>query len=128
MEERDDPLLLDSDEILKRFNNTGFTIMMKETKRFTKELLIQFYSRHQGLPWFDDFIQFMTSDVSEVIVLAREDAGLSPTWRKRRFKPRFFSDLRSSNIARYDGPGGSRSSENRRTGLVSKPRSTNRID
>lgn len=65
------------DEILKRFNNNGFIIMMKETKRFSKELLTQFYSRHQGLPWFDDFIQFMTSDVCEVIILAREDAGLN---------------------------------------------------
>ncbi|CAF0913540.1 unnamed protein product [Rotaria sordida] len=61
-------------DILKRLNLNGFTIMIKETRHLTKDILTQFYARHQGLPWFNDFIQFMSSDVCEVIILAREDA------------------------------------------------------
>jgi nucleoside diphosphate kinase len=34
--------------------------MIKETRHLTKDILTQFYARHQGLPWFDDFIQFMS--------------------------------------------------------------------
>ncbi len=65
--------------------------MIKETRHLTKDILTQFYARHQGLPWFDDFIQFMSrqtyrlsfyfinrlfpSDVCEVLILARENAG-----------------------------------------------------
>ncbi|CAF2736154.1 unnamed protein product [Rotaria sp. Silwood2] len=61
-------------DILKRLNLNGFTIMTKETRHLTKDVLTQFYARHQGLPWFNDFIQFMSSDVCEIIILAREDA------------------------------------------------------
>ena len=48
------------DDILKRLNSNGFIIMMKETRHLTKDILTQFYARHQGLPWFNDFIQFMS--------------------------------------------------------------------
>ena len=67
--------------------------MLKETNRFSRELLTQFYSRHQGLPWFDDFIQFMISDVCELIILAREDAGLTRISRenKRTIRLIYFS-------------------------------------
>lgn len=34
--------------------------MIKETRHFTKDILMQFYNRHQGLPWFNDFIQYMS--------------------------------------------------------------------
>lgn len=66
--------------------------MAKETKHLTKDILTQFYSRHQGLPWFDDFIQYMSrffhlnqifdyvfsffSGICELLILAREDAGI----------------------------------------------------
>jgi len=65
--------------------------MIKETRHLTKDILIQFYVRHQGLPWFNDFIQYMNrlkeiskfllinllihSDICEILILAREDAG-----------------------------------------------------
>ncbi|CAF3547173.1 unnamed protein product [Rotaria sp. Silwood1] len=61
-------------DIIKRLNLNGFTIMIKETRHLTKDILTQFYARHQGLPWFSDFIQFMCSDACEIIILAREDA------------------------------------------------------
>ena len=63
--------------------------MIKETKYLSKDILTQFYSRHQGLPWFDDFIRYMSrfclfdwifnriflsSNVCELLILAREDA------------------------------------------------------
>lgn len=48
------------DDILKRLNSNGFLTIIKETRHLTKEILIPFYSRHQGLPWFDDFIQYMS--------------------------------------------------------------------
>ncbi|CAF3860635.1 unnamed protein product [Adineta steineri] len=65
---------IQKDDILKRLNLNGFIIMIKETRHLTKDILTQFYARHQGLPWFNDFIQFMSSDVCEVIILARENA------------------------------------------------------
>lgn len=34
--------------------------MTKETRHLTTDNLIQIYARHQGLPWFDDFIQYMS--------------------------------------------------------------------
>ncbi|CAF3675555.1 unnamed protein product [Rotaria socialis] len=61
-------------DIFKRLNLNGFTILMKATRHLTKDVLTQFYARHQGLPWFNDFIQFMSSDICEIIILAREDA------------------------------------------------------
>ncbi|UJR26523.1 hypothetical protein I4U23_007846 [Adineta vaga] len=62
------------DDIVRRLKSNGFTITAKETRHLTKDILTQFYARHQGLPWFNDFIQFMSSDTCEILILARENA------------------------------------------------------
>jgi nucleoside diphosphate kinase len=54
------------DDILERLNIEGFAIVVKEARHLTKDLLSQFYGRHHGLPWFNDFIQFMTRYYSTI--------------------------------------------------------------
>ncbi|CAF0759923.1 unnamed protein product, partial [Didymodactylos carnosus] len=65
------------DEIMKRIRAAGFTILSKETRQLSKELLTQMYARHNGLPWFQDFIRFMNSDVCTILILGREDAVMA---------------------------------------------------
>lgn len=54
-----DWFLFSAEEIFKRLNSNGFVFMDKQTRHLSKEVLNKLYSRHRGLPWFNDFIQYM---------------------------------------------------------------------
>lgn len=61
-------------EILQRISNEGFLIKaLKMTQLDSKEAQ-QFYSIHQGKPFFEDLVQFMTSGPIIVAVLEKENA------------------------------------------------------
>ncbi|XP_044275066.1 thioredoxin domain-containing protein 3 [Varanus komodoensis] len=68
------------DEILKEVKDAGFIISeMKETQ-ITPEMAAQFYKGHEGKPFFDDLVSYMSNGPSVVMVLTKENAV--EEWRK----------------------------------------------
>jgi nucleoside-diphosphate kinase len=54
--------------ILRRIRNSGFSIASLSNRFLTQEEAKQFYSIHEGKPFFEDLIKFMTS--GRIVVLA----------------------------------------------------------
>jgi len=52
----------------------GLSINAMKMARFTINDAIQFYSEHQGKPFFDDLINFISSDVVVGMELVSENA------------------------------------------------------
>ncbi|MGK2888934.1 MAG: nucleoside-diphosphate kinase [Candidatus Malihini olakiniferum] len=60
--------------IYARFERVGFTLVAAKMVQLTREQAEGFYAEHQGKPFFDDLVDFMTSGPIMVQVLEGESA------------------------------------------------------
>lgn len=60
--------------IYSRFESAHFTIIAAKMIRLTREQATGFYAEHQGKPFFDGLLDFITSGPVMVQVLESEDA------------------------------------------------------
>ncbi|XP_039571142.1 thioredoxin domain-containing protein 3 [Passer montanus] len=68
------------DEIMKKVKEAGFSISKVKEQSLTREMAAQFYKDHEGKPFFDDLVNFMTQGPSVIMVLSKENAV--EEWRK----------------------------------------------
>ncbi|MDG2945464.1 nucleoside-diphosphate kinase [Bisgaard Taxon 10/6] len=61
-------------QILARFEQSGFRIAAIKMLHLTKPQAEGFYAEHQGKPFFDGLVEYMTSAPVVVSVLAKENA------------------------------------------------------
>ena len=61
-------------EIYTRFENAGLKIVAARMKQLTAEDAQRFYAVHQGKPFYDDLVAFMTSGPVMIQVLEGENA------------------------------------------------------
>ena len=66
--------------ILSRFEARGFTLVGAKIMRITPELAATHYAEHQGKPFYDGLVKFMTA--SPVLVLAIEGPRVISVSRK----------------------------------------------
>lgn len=57
-------------EILKRFEDKGFVVEAAELRKIDADTAQRHYAEHQGKPFFDDLISFITRSPSLLLVLA----------------------------------------------------------
>ena len=62
------------DEICKRLEESGLSIVKKETMHLDRDKAEGFYIEHKGKGFFEDLIKFMTSGPVQVQVLEGEEA------------------------------------------------------
>lgn len=60
--------------IYSRFESAGFTVVAAKMLHLTKEQAAGFYAEHEGKPFFDGLLAFMTSGPVMVQVLESENA------------------------------------------------------
>ncbi|MBM3500812.1 MAG: nucleoside-diphosphate kinase, partial [Armatimonadetes bacterium] len=60
--------------IISRFEGAGFSIVALRHTTLTRELARQFYAEHEGKPFFEPLIEFMTSGPVALLGLEREQA------------------------------------------------------
>ncbi|XP_063033142.1 thioredoxin domain-containing protein 3 [Melospiza melodia melodia] len=68
------------DEILKKVKEAGFNIAKIKEQALTREMALHFYKDHEGKPFFDDLVNFMTQGPSVIMVLTKENAV--EEWKK----------------------------------------------
>ena len=61
-------------EIIARFERAGFALAALRHTRFTAELARQFYAEHEGKPFFESLIAYMTSGPVALLGLQRDQA------------------------------------------------------
>ena len=61
-------------DILKRVEDKGFKIQQMRMTRFTREEATRFYAVHEGQPFFDGLIDFMSAGPVVPATLERDDA------------------------------------------------------
>lgn len=61
-------------QILSRFENNGLSVVASKMLRLTVEQARGFYAEHEGRPFYDDLVAYMTSGPVVVQVLEGEDA------------------------------------------------------
>ncbi len=61
-------------DILKIVVDTGFNIKAMRMTRLTRDQAARFYAVHQGKPFFDPLVNFMTSGKIVPVALERDDA------------------------------------------------------
>lgn len=57
-------------EIIKRFENKGFKILGLKIMQVTDELAAQHYAEHQGKPFYDGLVEYITSGPVVAMVLS----------------------------------------------------------
>ncbi|NWT65380.1 TXND3 protein, partial [Prunella himalayana] len=68
------------DEILKKVKQAGFSISKVKEQALTREMAAHFYKDHEGKPFFEELVNFMTQGPSVIMVLSKENAV--EEWRK----------------------------------------------
>ncbi|XP_041322570.1 thioredoxin domain-containing protein 3 [Pyrgilauda ruficollis] len=68
------------DEIMKKVKEAGFSISKVKEQSLTREMAAHFYKDHEGKPFFDELVNFMTQGPSVIMVLSKENAV--EEWRK----------------------------------------------
>ena len=63
-------------EIVSRFEKAGLSIVASRMERLSEEKAKGFYAEHEGRPFFNDLVEFMTSGPVVVQVLEGENAIL----------------------------------------------------
>lgn len=61
-------------KVISRFEKAGLTIVAAKMMHLTPEKAQGFYAEHEGRPFFEDLVQFMTSGPVVVQVLEGENA------------------------------------------------------
>jgi nucleoside-diphosphate kinase len=67
-------------KVLTMIEDAGFTIRRMEMVRLTPERARAFYAVHEGKPFLDDLVAYMTSGPCVPVMLEAEDA--IPRWRE----------------------------------------------
>ena len=62
--------------ILAKIEEAGFKIVAMKITKLSKESAISFYEIHQGKPFFDDLVNYMTSGPIIAAILEKENAVL----------------------------------------------------
>ncbi|NXL70389.1 TXND3 protein, partial [Leptocoma aspasia] len=62
------------DEILRKVKEAGFSISKVKEQALTREMAAQFYKDHEGKPFFEELVNFMTQGPSVIMVLSKENA------------------------------------------------------
>ena len=65
---------LNMGKIIAQIQKEGFHVNKMKMIRFTADTAGQFYSEHRGKPFYNNLIEFMTSDVAVGLELVRENA------------------------------------------------------
>ncbi|XP_053802234.1 thioredoxin domain-containing protein 3 [Vidua chalybeata] len=68
------------DEIMKKVKKAGFSISKVKEQALTREMAAHFYKDHEGKPFFEELVNFMTQGPSVIMVLSKENAV--EEWRK----------------------------------------------
>jgi nucleoside-diphosphate kinase len=63
-----------ADQILERFTDKGFTIVDRRDMVISRVLAEKHYAEHQGKPFYDGLVAFITSGPVVVAILEGEDA------------------------------------------------------
>ncbi|KAI8921365.1 nucleoside diphosphate kinase [Powellomyces hirtus] len=61
-------------EIIRRVQEAGFVIIKESELRFTPEMAAAFYQEHNGKPFYDTLVEWMSSKPIYAMVLEAEDA------------------------------------------------------
>jgi nucleoside-diphosphate kinase len=61
-------------EVVARIEKAGFTVLAMKKVRLTKESAGGFYAVHQGRPFYDGLVEFMSSGPCVPIALEKENA------------------------------------------------------
>eukprot|EP01137_Pigoraptor_chileana_P010840 Opistho-2@4133 len=69
-----------ADEIIDIILRKGFKILQKKRVQLSQEQVADFYAEHQGKPFYEPLVAFMSSGPIYALVLARENAILK--WRE----------------------------------------------
>ena len=64
------------DEICKRLEDSGLSIIDKQSLHLDQQKAEGFYAEHKGKPFFEDLVKFMTSGPIQVQILEGENAIL----------------------------------------------------
>ncbi|XP_073188975.1 thioredoxin domain-containing protein 3 isoform X3 [Lepidochelys kempii] len=62
------------DNILQKVTNAGFIVSQMKEINFTHEMATQFYKTHEGKPFFDQLVNYMSEGPSMVMILTKENA------------------------------------------------------
>ncbi|XP_077647029.1 thioredoxin domain-containing protein 3 [Lonchura striata] len=68
------------DEIMKKVKEAGFSISKVKEQALTREMAAHFYKDHEGKPFYEELVNFMTQGPSVIMVLSKENAV--EEWRK----------------------------------------------
>lgn len=63
-------------EIIGRFERKGLTVVAAQLRHIDKETAAQHYAEHQGKPFFDDLLAFITRSPAMLLVIE----GPDDTW------------------------------------------------
>jgi nucleoside diphosphate kinase len=67
-------LLFETEEIEKKIIESGFIIASKKSEKLTAEVVKEMYKDSTQAGHFNDLVNLMTSEETELLVLSREDA------------------------------------------------------
>lgn len=73
------PPPLPRDCILQAIELSGFTIVTRQRVQLTRERAADFYAEHEGKPFFETLVDFMSSGPLIALVLAKPEAIVA--WR-----------------------------------------------
>uniref|UniRef100_A0A7M4EVP6 NME/NM23 family member 8 n=1 Tax=Crocodylus porosus TaxID=8502 RepID=A0A7M4EVP6_CROPO len=62
------------DDIIQEVTNAGFIVSEMKEMCFTHEMAEQFYKNHEGKPFFDQLVNYMSEGPSMVMILSKENA------------------------------------------------------
>ncbi|XP_054240952.1 thioredoxin domain-containing protein 3 [Indicator indicator] len=62
------------DDIMQKVKDAGFTISKIKEQALTREMAAQFYKDHEGKPFFEQLVNYMTEGPSVVMILTKENA------------------------------------------------------
>ncbi|KAH1178668.1 hypothetical protein KIL84_012370 [Mauremys mutica] len=62
------------DDIMQKVTNAGFIVSQMKETNFTHEMATQFYKAHEGKPFFDQLVNYMSEGPSVIMILTKENA------------------------------------------------------
>ncbi|XP_067418552.1 thioredoxin domain-containing protein 3 [Emydura macquarii macquarii] len=67
-------LLEHKDDIMQKVTKAGFIVSQMKETNFTHEMATQFYKAHEGKPFFDQLVNYMSEGPSMIMILTKENA------------------------------------------------------
>ena len=89
------------DSIIKLAKEAGFEVVAMQKRHLTKDEAKKFYAEHEGRPFYDGLVTFMTSGPAVALALRRPDA--IKAWREL-MGPTKTDDARQKAPASLKGP------------------------